>query len=133
LACAAATAAMALTKTLHPPAGATALLAVVDDSSLEMGWFLIPVVQLGCILMICTALLLNNIQRRYPVYWWTAEDLGKRGQSNTKSCSDVWPESEATGEEYPVAEDCEGGAITAGNNTCTSSQDRVEAFNSSVL
>jgi len=99
LACATATAVMNLTKTVHPPAGATALLAVVDNSSLELGWFLIPVIQLGCILMICTALLLNNIQRRYPIYWWTAENLGRRSQSNTKSISEVWARSETTGEE----------------------------------
>ncbi|EEY19543.1 HPP family protein [Verticillium alfalfae VaMs.102] len=75
LSCATATALMALTKTVHPPAGATALLAVVDDSVLDLGWFLVPVVMLGCALMLVTALLVNNVQRRFPMYWWTPEDL----------------------------------------------------------
>lgn len=56
---------MALTKTVHPPAGATALLAVVDREMLEMGWLLIPVVLLSCLLMLCIALILNNIERSF--------------------------------------------------------------------
>ncbi|KYK59032.1 HPP family protein [Drechmeria coniospora] len=75
LACASATALMALTKTVHPPAGATALLAVVDANLVAIGWFLVPVMMLGCALMLAVALLVNNIERRFPMYWWTAEDL----------------------------------------------------------
>ncbi|KAM0330789.1 hypothetical protein ACHAQA_003743 [Verticillium albo-atrum] len=78
LSCATATSVMALTKTVHPPAGATALLAVVDDNVLDLGWFLIPVVMLGCALMLVTALLVNNVQRRFPMYWWTPEDLSSQ-------------------------------------------------------
>ncbi|KXH62604.1 HPP family protein [Colletotrichum nymphaeae SA-01] len=37
LSCALATTVMALTKTVHPPAGATALLAVVDDGVVHLG------------------------------------------------------------------------------------------------
>lgn len=93
LACAAATASMALTKTVHPPAGATALLAVSDDTIVSLGWFLIPVVLLGCGLMLVVALIINNLQRRFPVYWWTPEDLGanrheifhRRGSSKKSS------------------------------------------------
>lgn len=77
LACATTTAVMALTKTVHPPAGATALLAVTNDDSLKLGWYLIPVMLLGCALMLGTALLVNNIQRRFPTYWWTAADLSR--------------------------------------------------------
>ncbi|KAL2755383.1 hypothetical protein ACRALDRAFT_2105302 [Sodiomyces alcalophilus JCM 7366] len=87
IACAAATSAMALTKTVHPPAGATALLAVVDDAIIDLGWFLLPVVLLGCTLMLVTALIVNNIQRRFPVYWWTPEDLAAQGPRH-------WPQSE---------------------------------------
>ncbi|GAO13205.1 hypothetical protein UVI_02025540 [Ustilaginoidea virens] len=77
LACALATALMALTKTVHPPAGATALLAVVDTTLVRIGWFLLPVVMLGCALMLGVALLVNNIQRRFPIYWWTPDNLGR--------------------------------------------------------
>lgn len=75
LACASATALMALTKTVHPPAGATALLAVVDANLVAIGWFLVPVMMLGCALMLAVALLVNNVERRFPMYWWTPEDL----------------------------------------------------------
>ncbi|KAL1962600.1 hypothetical protein VTN77DRAFT_9393 [Rasamsonia byssochlamydoides] len=78
LACASTTALMALTKTVHPPAGATALLAVTNDDALQLGWYLIPVMLLGCALMLGTALLVNNIQRKFPIYWWTPEDLSRR-------------------------------------------------------
>ena len=76
LSCASATSLMALTGTIHPPAGATALMAVADETVAGLGWFLIPMVLFGCVLMQVAALLVNNIQRRYPVYWWTPEVVG---------------------------------------------------------
>lgn len=72
---------MALTKTVHPPAGATALLAVVDDTLIHIGWFMLPVMLLGCALMLGVALLVNNLERRFPIYWWTPEDLSKGRKS----------------------------------------------------
>ncbi|KAI1075007.1 HPP family protein [Whalleya microplaca] len=88
LSCASVVALMGLTKTVHPPAGATALLAVVDDVAVNIGWTLVPLVILGCAIMLCTALVLNNIQRRFPVYWWTPEDLaGSRSRQESESPS----------------------------------------------
>jgi CBS-domain-containing membrane protein len=77
LACALATVLMALTKTVHPPAGATALLAVVSDDSFLLGWWLVPLILLGAVLMTVVAVVINNIQRTFPQYWWTPEDLSK--------------------------------------------------------
>ncbi|RCI10172.1 hypothetical protein L249_8621 [Ophiocordyceps polyrhachis-furcata BCC 54312] len=82
LACASATALMNLTGTVHPPAGATALLAIVDPRLVSLGWLLLPVVLLGCALMLGVALLVNNIERRFPLYWWTSEDL-----SSSRPCA----------------------------------------------
>ncbi|KAL5041927.1 hypothetical protein BDW71DRAFT_157193 [Aspergillus fruticulosus] len=79
LACAITTMAMVLTNTVHPPAGATALLAATELHA--VGWWLIPVMLLGCSLMLTAALLLNNIQRRFPVYWWTPHHLGKEAKA----------------------------------------------------
>ncbi|PWY85845.1 hypothetical protein BO94DRAFT_535981 [Aspergillus sclerotioniger CBS 115572] len=73
LACAITTAIMTLTNTIHPPAGATALLAVTQ--SYDVGWYLILIMLLGCVLMQAVALLINNIQRRFPIYWWTPQSL----------------------------------------------------------
>lgn len=78
LACATATAVMALAKVVHPPAGATALIAVVDLTAAGLGWSLVYVVMLGCAIMLGVALVINNIQSRYPSYWWTPEDLRRK-------------------------------------------------------
>jgi CBS-domain-containing membrane protein len=79
LSCSVATSVMALTGTVHPPAGATALLAVVSDDSIRLGWYLVPLVMMGCAIMTFMALVLNNIQRRFPVYWWRKGDLDGAG------------------------------------------------------
>ncbi len=65
---------MHLTKTLHPPGGATALIAVIGSDgihSLGYLYVLIPVA-LGASLMLLIALFVNNIpkNRRYPEFWF---------------------------------------------------------------
>ncbi|KAG6836308.1 hypothetical protein H0H93_009281 [Arthromyces matolae] len=70
LSCAASVVAMQITGTTHPPAGATALLAAVNAEIRDMGWYYLPVVLLSSTLALAVALLLNNIQRRYPVFWF---------------------------------------------------------------
>lgn len=70
LSCAVALVAMAVTGTTHPPAGATAMLATTEDSIVAMGWYYLPVVLLSSVLVLCVALINNNAQRRYPVFWW---------------------------------------------------------------
>ncbi|KAJ2900728.1 hpp family protein [Zalerion maritima] len=75
LACALSIMFMALTNTVHPPAGATALLAVTDEHAVELGWLLVPLMMLGCAIMLSVALLVDNVQRRFPLYWWTDVEL----------------------------------------------------------
>lgn len=67
---------MTVTKTIYPPAGATALLAAVDPQVEHLGWFLLPLIILSAALTLVVSLLLNNIQRQYPTYWWTPTDIG---------------------------------------------------------
>ena len=74
VAVATAIAAMHATKTLHPPGGATALIAVIGSSKIHaMGYLytIIPV-GVGTIIMLMLALLINNISkiRKYPMSWW---------------------------------------------------------------
>jgi len=64
---------MHLTKTLHPPGGATALIAVIGSEKIhELGYLyaLMPA-GLGAVVMLVVALLINNIPatRRYPEFW----------------------------------------------------------------
>ena len=74
LAVATAIAAMHLTKTVHPPGGATALIAVIGGDSIHRLGFLYVVVPvgLGAVIMLLIALLVNNIpeNRRYPEFWF---------------------------------------------------------------
>lgn len=77
LACGLASAAMTVTNTVYPPAGATALLAAVDPQVERLGWYLLPLVLLSATLTLITSLMINNIQRRYPTFWWTPADVGK--------------------------------------------------------
>jgi CBS-domain-containing membrane protein len=77
VACAIASAVMAMTNTVHPPGGATAVLATTNAQIIAMSWMFIPFVLLSSLVMLTLACILNNIQRAYPVYWWTCSDLGK--------------------------------------------------------
>ncbi|KAJ5836479.1 hypothetical protein N7447_002505 [Penicillium robsamsonii] len=77
LACGLTTAVMILTNTTHPPAGATAVLAVTHAQTVALGWFLFPVMLLGLGLMQAAAVIINNVQRRYPLYWWTSHPLSR--------------------------------------------------------
>ncbi|KAJ5960728.1 uncharacterized protein N7479_007878 [Penicillium vulpinum] len=60
---------MQLTETTHPPAGATALLPAVDEAVWALSWYYLPVVLLSSTMLLVVALIVNNIQRRYPVFW----------------------------------------------------------------
>ena len=73
-----ASASMVLTKTVYPPGGATALLAVVDPTVQHLGWYLVGLVMLSTTLTLLSSLITNNLQRQYPTYWWTAADISKK-------------------------------------------------------
>ena len=65
---------MHATKTLHPPGGATALIAVIGSDSIhDLGFFyvLMPAT-LGPLILLSVALIVNNIprSRRYPEVWF---------------------------------------------------------------
>lgn len=67
-------AAMHVTRTLHPPGGATALIAVIGGESVHgLGYMyaLLPV-GFGALVLLAVAVLVNNIpkSRRYPEFWF---------------------------------------------------------------
>jgi len=78
LSCAVASTVLSMLKLTHPPSGATALIATTQANIRAIGWFYVPVVMLSSVLMVAVALLLNNIQRQYPMYWWTSTPLPPR-------------------------------------------------------
>lgn len=65
---------MHLTRTLHPPGGATALIAVIGSEQVHaLGYlFVLIPATLGPLLMLLVALLINNLNttRRYPEFWF---------------------------------------------------------------
>ena len=73
MAVATAIALMHVTRTLHPPGGATALIAVIGGEKIHSLGFLYPIVPagLGAVVMLAVALLVNNIPktRKYPEFW----------------------------------------------------------------
>lgn len=73
LAVATSIAAMHLTRTLHPPGGATALIATLgsrDIEALGYGYVLSPALS-GPLILLLVALIVNNLpcSRRYPETW----------------------------------------------------------------
>lgn len=60
---------MQVTETTYPPAGATTLLPAVDEAVWALSWYYQPVVLLSSTMILAVALIVNNIQRCYPVFW----------------------------------------------------------------
>lgn len=67
---------MHYTKTIHPPGGATALIAVIGSNQVHaLGYvFVLSPVLLGALVLLLVALVVNNLsanpKRHYPVFWW---------------------------------------------------------------
>jgi CBS-domain-containing membrane protein len=65
---------MLATKTLHPPGGATALIAVIGGVKVHNLGFLYAILPAGAgaIILLVVALLVNNLSkhRKYPEYWF---------------------------------------------------------------
>lgn len=64
---------MHATKTLHPPGGATALIAVIGSEKIhDLGFlYVLFPVGAGVMIMLLVALIVNNLakSRRYPEFW----------------------------------------------------------------
>lgn len=83
---------MQLTGTTHPPAGATALLPATNQEVWELSWYYLPIILLSSTMLLACALLLNNLHRRYPVFWIAPSPLKpapapvkKEEEASTKS------------------------------------------------
>ncbi len=66
--------AMHLTATLHPPGGATALIAVIGSQelkSLGYSYAFLPV-GMSALILVLIGIAINNLskKRTYPLYWW---------------------------------------------------------------
>jgi CBS-domain-containing membrane protein len=65
---------MVLTDTVHPPGGATALIAVIGGEQVHNLGFLYTLLStgLGVLILLIIALIVNNLSRnrRLPDYWF---------------------------------------------------------------
>lgn len=65
---------MQYSQTLHPPGGATALIAVIGGDAVHaLGfWYVLVPCLAGALMILGAALLVNNLPRgrRWPVRWW---------------------------------------------------------------
>lgn len=68
--------AMSICNCVHPPAGALAMLPLIDQHVRNMSWWYLPVQLVLLVLIIPVACIFGNVFRRYPVYWWTPADCG---------------------------------------------------------
>lgn len=63
---------MQITKTLHPPGGATALIAIIGTQKIkDLGyWYVVSPVLTGVLILFFTALIFNNMtsSRKYPTH-----------------------------------------------------------------
>lgn len=64
---------MHLTNSIHPPGGATALIAVSGSEKIQQMhfWYVLSPIFTGALVMLVVALLINNLSpnRRYPEFW----------------------------------------------------------------
>lgn len=91
LASAVAIVAMQLTKTTHPPAGATALLPIVDSTINRLRWNFLSAILLSSTLLVAVAMLTNNVIRRYPLFWWSPATTPTALPKKEEATSDVLP------------------------------------------
>lgn len=61
---------MLLTRTIHPPAGATAFIGVIESNG-NLLWPFVPVL-ISVVVLLLIALIINNLDsdRSYPEYWY---------------------------------------------------------------
>lgn len=97
--CALASWVMSLANTIHPPGGATALLASTEMHIIAMGWRYVPIVLFDSVLMICVALIFNNLFRQYPVYWWSPSNVGRKLRQERKEATEGGPADDKSAEE----------------------------------
>jgi len=64
---------MHLTNSIHPPGGATALIAVIGSDQIHQMfyWYVLTPIFTGAVIMLIVALFVNNLSplRRYPEFW----------------------------------------------------------------
>ncbi|KAF2638872.1 HPP family protein [Massarina eburnea CBS 473.64] len=100
ISCGIASAVMLLTGTVHPPGGASAVLAATSPDITDMGWYFVALVMFGTTMMLIVGLLINNLQRQFPMYWWSPLDVGPKRKKTVEEgvMSNVKIQLDSTGD-----------------------------------
>jgi hypothetical protein len=114
--CAVASLVMSITGTIHPPGGATAVLASVNAKVIAMGWVYVGIITLHSTLLVVVALIFNNVFRQYPMYWWVPGNVGWK-------LKEEWGQEEE--EEKGGNEEKQGKDEEEGGATSDTSSDRT--------
>ena len=73
---------MDLLDVIHPPAGATALIATVSSDVVAMGWLYLLLVLVSSLIIVAWGIVVNNVaNRRYPQYWLSAKLVRHNGEA----------------------------------------------------
>jgi cytidylate kinase len=54
-----------------------------------MGWYFVALVAWGTTLMVIVGLFVNNIQRQFPIYWWTPLDIRRAKKQDIETVPDA--------------------------------------------
>lgn len=125
--CAVAGLVMSVTGTVHPPGGATAVLASTEMHVLAMGWPYVGIVLLDSTLMVVVGLIFNNLFRRYPMYWWTPGNVGSKLAEEKRKEEEEGENEETAGD--TDEEDVEKGEAKATSDTSSDRTLRRELSN----
>ncbi|KAF9546648.1 hypothetical protein EC957_009571 [Mortierella hygrophila] len=114
---------MQVTHTVHPPASASALIAVTGGQAIyDLGyWFLLCPIALGVALMMTVAMIVNNVVRTYPSHWWAPKSriIHVVDQDMTTTIADFVPPDDDDDDEDEDEQEKEG--QEAGRDGVTSS------------
>jgi CBS-domain-containing membrane protein len=102
---------MHLTKTTHPPAGATALLPCIDQHIWALRWYFLPVLLLSSAIVLVTALMVNNIQRQYPKFWIAHIPPPPPTPKVDEHCKPAMAENSSAGSTHSALQDLETGPL----------------------
>jgi len=100
VACGVASVVMGMTNSQHPPGGATAVLAAIQPNVTDLGWLFPAFVLLTTALMVGVALVINNIQRKFPSYWWTPQDVGRKKKPDIETASQAASEKKEADKDF---------------------------------
>ncbi|KAK3836752.1 MAG: HPP family-domain-containing protein [Linnemannia gamsii] len=119
---------MQLTHTVHPPASATALIAVTGGQAIyDLGyWYMLCPIALGVALMMIVAMLVNNVVRTYPSHWWAPKSrmITVVDQDMSTTLADFVSPEDDDEEDEDAVENKQGDLTTVATTTSTGNNNK---------